>query len=214
LKSFLFAKKRAHAFDEIAFLEELSKKLVEGCSFERALFETIKALPDRSLKKMVVYLMMGEKSDKVMERIPFTSGLPLFLIDLVKTRSTYAGEVTKELVTVLLTNRKYAKERNNLLNLLYYRCLLVSGLLGLTMAFLAQLSPILSIFHSFGLSFDFSYASSIGILPASFFLGLFASFILNLLFGKAKLLLSLLMFSLSFYFGYHLSSPIALLLNL
>ncbi|MEM3403947.1 MAG: hypothetical protein QXJ17_05395 [Nitrososphaeria archaeon] len=211
---FLSGKRKFYKFDDIAFLEELSKRLVEGCSFERALFDTIRTLPDRSLRKRIIYLMMGEKADKVMNHLPFTSGLPLFLVDLVKVRSTYAGKITKELTTILLTNRRYAKERNNLLNVLYYRCLLVSCLLGLTMAFLSQLSPILSIFYNFDLSLHISHADSIGVLPASFILGLFATLILNLIFRKAKTLLSLFLFSLFFYIGYHLSSPIALILNL
>ena len=199
-------------FNEILFLEHISRRLIQGYSLERAILDVLITSNDRNLRKRLVHLVRGEGYCKVIEGLPFESNLPLFILDIVRVRAKYAGKVAKELLSIMLLNKKCAKERSILFGLLYQRCLVISCLLGLSLAFLSQLAPILSTFYNFEIPFRASYAVQ-GILQSSFVLGISSSILLNLLFGKRKVLFSTFLYSVFFFLGYSLSLPISIMLH-
>lgn len=199
-------------FDEVSFLEDLSKKMLEGCSLERALLEALRSSKVPAIRRRMIYLLRGGSCSEVMEGLPFSSTLPLFILDIVKIRAIFAGKVAQELVSILLSNRKLGRERSNLLELLYHRSLVVVGLLGLSLAVLSKISPILSTLYDFDFSVRLGTGAQ-GIVQSSFALGLVSSTLLALLFGRRKLIVCVLIYVVFYFAGYCLSSPLDTLIS-
>ncbi|MGQ9780828.1 MAG: hypothetical protein ACUVQ8_01030 [Nitrososphaeria archaeon] len=205
-------RKEIKGFDEISFLEGISKKMIEGCSLERAILELFQSSDIPTLRMQLVRLLKGGSCFEVVQGLPFSSALPLFILDIVKIRAVFAGKVAQELVSVLLLNKRLNRERSNLMELLYHRSLIIAGLLGLSLAVLSKISPILSTLYNLDLS-DGLYVRPPAIISSSFVLGLASSTLLTLLFGRRKAVLCALIYTIFYFMGYCLSSPLDAILH-
>jgi len=195
-------------FDELLFLEKVSKRLLEGFSLERSLFMVLRERDFEAFKDRLVQLIRGFGPDKVLERLPFKTGLPRYVAEINRIRSVFAGRVLEETVNVILLNRRCQKERMMLLDLLYYRSVIVTFLMGLTLSFLSQMAPLFSIITEFAPTHRLTFSVDAGIQYFSFTLGLFSSFLQNLLFGRRRALNSIAVYVLSFLVGSNIRLPI------
>lgn len=203
-----FENKEKLSFDELLFLEKVSKKMVEGLSLERAMFETLREPFFKHFKNELTNLVRGEDSKTVLKNLPFKTSLPKYVSDINKIRSKFAGKVLDEIVNVILLNRRCQRERMLLLNILYHRSIIITLLLGITLSFLSQMSPLFSIIIEFTPRIEVDYSIRNGTVYFSFTLGLFSSFLQNLLFGKKRTLISIIVYILSYLIGLNLSKPI------
>lgn len=204
-----FFKKRGDtAFDELLFLEKISKKLIEGLSLERAVFEVLREPYLKSYKGRLIELLRGSGSETVLKNLPFKTSLPKYVVDINKIRSIFAGKVLDEIVHIILLNRRCQKERMMLLDILYHRSIIVTLLLGITLSFLSQMAPLFSIIMEFTPMLQIDYSIRTSMLYFSFILGLFSAFLQNLLFGKKRAINSIIVYVLSYCMGLTLTQPI------
>ncbi|MCX8188535.1 MAG: hypothetical protein N3F64_02390 [Nitrososphaeria archaeon] len=203
-----FGSREKASFDELLFLEKISKKMVEGVSLERAIFEVLKETNFKPFKNRLTWLIRGEDSKKVLRNLPFETSLPKYVSDINKIRSMFAGKVLDEIVNIILLNRRCQKERIILLDILYHRSIIVTLLLGITLSFLSQMAPLFSIIIEFTPKIQIDYSIRNGIIYFSFILGIFSTFLQNLLFGKKRTLITIIVYIISYYIGLKLSKPI------
>lgn len=203
-----FGNREKVLFDELLFLEKVSKKMVEGLSLERAMFETLTEPFFKQSKKVLTHLVRGEDPKTVLKKLPFKTSLPKYVSDINKIRSKLAGKVLDEIVNIILLNRRCQRERMLLLNILYHRSIIVTLLLGITLSFLSQMAPIFSIIIEFNPKIEIDYSIRNGIIYFSFILGLFSAFLQNLIFGKKRTLITIIVYILSYWIGLNISKPI------
>ncbi len=200
------------SFDELLFLEKISKKMVDGLSLERAMFEVLMEPYFKPFKNRLKQLVRGEDSKKILENLPFKTSLPKYVSDINKIRSIFAGNVLNEIVNIILLNRRCQRERMLLLDILHHRSMIVTLLLGIALSFLSQMAPLFSIIMDFTPKIQIDHSIVNETVYFSFILGLFSSFLQNLLFGKKRTLIAVIVYILSYLIGLNLSKPILHLL--
>lgn len=208
----LFVNRDRASFDELLFLEEISKKMVDGLSLERAVFEVLMEPYFKPFKNRLKQLVRGEDSKKILENLPFKTSLPKYVSDINKIRSMFAGKVLNEIINIILLNRRCQRERILLLDVLYHRSMIVTLLLGIALSFLSQMAPLFAMIMAFTPKFQIDYSIVNGTMYFSFILGLFSSFLQNLLFGKKRTLIAVIVYILSYWIGLNLSKPVLYIL--
>ncbi|MEM2154918.1 MAG: hypothetical protein QXY76_08410, partial [Nitrososphaeria archaeon] len=81
-----FGNREKVLFDELLFLEKVSKKMVEGLSLERAMFETLTEPFFKQSKKVLTHLVRGEDPKTILKKLPFKTSLPKYVSDINKIR--------------------------------------------------------------------------------------------------------------------------------
>ncbi|MGB9727256.1 MAG: hypothetical protein ACPLZF_02500 [Nitrososphaeria archaeon] len=204
----MFRKRKDDKFDELLFLEKVSKKLLDGLSLEQTLLTVLKEGEFRKFRDILIYLIRGVGANKVIEKLPFKTRLPEYVAEINRIKSVFAGKVLDETVHMILLNRRYQRERMMLLNVLYYRSIIVTFILGVTLSFLSHMAPLFSILTEFTLKnrIDFSINPSISYF--SFTLGLFSSLIQNLIFGRRRTINASILYAIAFFIGSNITLPL------
>ena len=204
----MFRKSKDDKFDELLFLEKVSKKLLNGLSLEQTLITVLKEGEFRRFRDRLIYLIRGIGAYKVVEKLPFKTHLPQYVAEINRIRSVFAGKVLDETVRVILLNRRYQRERMMLLNVLYYRSIVVTFILGITLSFLSHMAPLFSVLTQFTLTKRIEFSLNPSISYFSFILGLFSSLIQNLIFGRKKTINATILYAIAFLIGSNITSPL------
>ncbi len=171
-------------------------------------FKILKEGEFRKFRDILIYLIRGVGANKVIEKLPFKTRLPEYVAEINRIKSVFAGKVLDETVHMILLNRRYQRERMMLLNVLYYRSIIVTFILGVTLSFLSHMAPLFSILTEFTLKnrIDFSINPSISYF--SFTLGLFSSLIQNLIFGRRRTINASILYAIAFFIGSNITLPL------
>ena len=204
----MFRKSKDDKFDELLFLEKVSKKLLDGLSLEHTLVTVLKEGEFRRFRDRLIYLIRGMGAYKVVEELPFKTHLPQYVTEINRIRSVFAGKVLDETVRVILLNRRYQRERMMLLNVLYYRSIVVTFILGITLSFLSHMAPLFSVLTQFTLTNRIEFSLNPSISYFSFILGLFSSLIQNLIFGRKRTINATILYAIAFLIGSNITLPL------
>jgi uncharacterized membrane protein YbjE (DUF340 family) len=204
----MFRKSKDDEFDELLFLEKVSKKLLDGLSLEHTLLTVLREREFRRFRNRLIYLIRGMGAYKVVEKLPFKTHLPQYVTEINRIRSVFAGKVLDETVQVILLNRRYQKERMMLLNVLYYRSIVVTFILGITLSFLSHMAPLFSVLTQFTFTNRIEFSLNPSISYFSFILGLFSSLIQNLIFGRKRTINATILYAIAFLIGSNITLPL------